>query len=178
MEYIWLFVAPFAGFPGGIFTSFEDAQAWISRHGLTGTLTLYPLNIGVYDWAVEQSLFVPRKPHEFTPEFIARFSSASMEHYHYEAGAGPITREGPTAVGSAGAALSGEGSGVWVFVGPGADFPSGAFCDREAAERWIRSRELPGRLLFCPAGSQGDATPDVPCEVFIPESPSPPGHGA
>lgn len=73
-------------FSGGVFTTKKVADDWIARHSLTGILTNYPINVGVYDWAIENKLFTPRKEHEFRPEFIGGFSTASQEHYHYENG--------------------------------------------------------------------------------------------
>jgi len=85
---IWVFSGAKRHFPGGIFTSREKAEKWISKHRLTGTLTLYPVDVGAYEWAIEKGLFQPRKPHESNPEFIGGFSDAGMEHYHYEDGKG------------------------------------------------------------------------------------------
>ena len=49
-------------------------------------LTLYPLDTGVYEWAIENDIFTPKEEHQFNPSFIQRFTSASMEHYHFENG--------------------------------------------------------------------------------------------
>jgi hypothetical protein len=49
-------------------------------------LTLYPLDIGVYEWAIARGLFTPKKDKHRTVEFIGGFTTASMEHYHYEHG--------------------------------------------------------------------------------------------
>ncbi len=73
-------------FPSGIFTELGRAERWIEQHRLTGTLTAYPLDTGVYQWAIARGFFRPRKPLEANPEFIGRFTSASMEHHHYEDG--------------------------------------------------------------------------------------------
>jgi hypothetical protein len=44
------------------------------------------VDTGVYKWAISKGFFRPSKPHQTTPEFIGRFTSASMEHHHYEDG--------------------------------------------------------------------------------------------
>ncbi|HEY8601598.1 MAG TPA: hypothetical protein VIL85_24440 [Thermomicrobiales bacterium] len=75
-------------FPGGVFTDRVIAEEWIERHKLTGTLTRYPLNIGVYDWAVARGWFTPMRPQHTSAEFIGTFSSATQEHYHYHRGVG------------------------------------------------------------------------------------------
>jgi hypothetical protein len=85
-EQVWVFNHARGSFPGGIFTSLDLADRWIKQHRLTGTLTSYPVDIGVYDWAVAEGLFRPDKPHQATPDFIGRFTSASMEHHHYKDG--------------------------------------------------------------------------------------------
>jgi hypothetical protein len=86
METVWIFTGPKALFPSGVFTSRESAERWIQQHGLSGTLTAYPVNVGAYDWAVDNGRFAPKGAEQRSPEFIQRFSSASQEHYHYENG--------------------------------------------------------------------------------------------
>ena len=89
MTNVWVFNgAPYKRYPGGIFTRRELAEKWIQKHRLTGVLTLYPVDVGTYDWALESGLFHPRKPHETAPEFIGGFTDGGMEHYHYENGVG------------------------------------------------------------------------------------------
>jgi hypothetical protein len=85
---VWVFQAPLSGrFAGGAFSSRDDAEAWIERHGLSGVLTLYPVDEGVYDWAIEDGLFSPKKLHESEAAFIVSFTTASQpHHHHYEDG--------------------------------------------------------------------------------------------
>jgi hypothetical protein len=83
---VWVFNGARAIFPAGIFSSLDLAERWIEQHRLTGTLTLYPVDIGVYDWAISKGFFGPSKPHQTTSDFIGRFTSASMVHHHYEDG--------------------------------------------------------------------------------------------
>lgn len=85
---VWVFNGGGA-FPGGVFTTRELAEAWISREHLSGTLTAYPLNTGIYEWAVARGYFQSRREEQQTPRFIARFSSGWQEHYHYENGVNP-----------------------------------------------------------------------------------------
>jgi hypothetical protein len=84
--WVWVFNDPRGNLPGGIFTDLDRAERWIEEHRLSGTLTSYPLDTGVYDWAIATGYFHPDKPHQATPNFIGRFTSASMEHHHYEDG--------------------------------------------------------------------------------------------
>ena len=64
----------------------EEAEWWILKHRLSGVLTEYLLNVGVYDWAIENELFRPQNNKENSAEFIGGFSSASQKHFHYEDG--------------------------------------------------------------------------------------------
>ncbi len=83
---IWVFNGSGSRFPSGVFTDLESAENWIKLHGLSGVLTAYPENIGVFDWAIENKFFTPKKEEHSSPEFIGKFSSASQEHYHFENG--------------------------------------------------------------------------------------------
>ncbi len=86
IDTVWIFNGPQPSFPSGVFTTRELAVEWIKKHGLTGVLTQYPLDVGVYEWAISRDLFTPKKEQQTTPVFIARFSSASQDHYHFEDG--------------------------------------------------------------------------------------------
>ena len=88
METVWIFTGPKAQFPSGVFGARETAERWIEQNHLSGTLTAYPLDTGVYDWAVANGHFAPKRDDQRSPEFIQRFSSATQEHYHYENGHG------------------------------------------------------------------------------------------
>jgi hypothetical protein len=84
-EHVWVFNGDKNHFPSGVFRSREEAEAWIQRHNLAGTLTQYPVGVGVYEWAVESGSFAPKHQKHRSPEFIANFSTAAQQHYHYEA---------------------------------------------------------------------------------------------
>ena len=86
MDTVWIFNGPKAQFPSGAFASREAAERWIQKNQLSGCLTAYPIDVGVYDWAVAAGRFTPKRDDQRGPEFIQRFSSASQEHYHYEDG--------------------------------------------------------------------------------------------
>ena len=83
LQNAWVFNGAKSTFPSGVFTSRENAEAWINKHNLEGTLTLYPLDRSAYDYAVDHGWFDPKSPHHKSPEFIQGFTSASQEHYHY-----------------------------------------------------------------------------------------------
>jgi len=59
---------------------------WINSNKLSGTLTEYPVDIGVFEWAVGNQYFSPSNTAQTSPEFVQKFSSASQQHYHFEDG--------------------------------------------------------------------------------------------
>jgi len=84
---VWIFVAPQATFPAGVFYSLEQAEEWIKVNRLSGVVTEYPIGFGVYDWAVSSGVFKPQPSKVIDGTFIGRFTSAAMPHHHYEEGA-------------------------------------------------------------------------------------------
>lgn len=83
---VWVFNGDNSVFPGGVFSTKEVAEAWIKKYELSGVLTKYPIDEGVYDWALANDKFEIKKPEQTQATFIQAFSSASQEHYHYENG--------------------------------------------------------------------------------------------
>jgi len=89
-KYVWVFNGAKSRFSSGVFEELADAEKWINKNKLTGMLTKYPLNRSVFDWADENDLIsmkaktLAQKRND--PHFIGGFTSASMEHYHYEDG--------------------------------------------------------------------------------------------
>ncbi len=86
---VWVFHGAQGRLTSGVFSTRKKAEAWISKHKLTGMLTAYPIDAGVYDWAVDRGHVAARSERERSSEFIGGFTSASMEHYHYEDGERP-----------------------------------------------------------------------------------------
>ncbi|KAA6430319.1 hypothetical protein FOE74_20810 [Rufibacter glacialis] len=87
---IWVFNSSNKGLPGGVFDDQFLAEKWIAKNKLTGTLTKYPVNQGALDWAIQNNM-VNMKPDKLKvkaqdPYFIGEFTTASMEHYHFEGG--------------------------------------------------------------------------------------------
>jgi hypothetical protein len=83
---VWVFNGDDGRFAGGVFTSREKAEAWIAANKLDGVLTLYPLDTGVYEWAIAKGKFTPKQQKHSLPKFIGSFTTASMAHHHYEQG--------------------------------------------------------------------------------------------
>ena len=86
IETIWTFSGEKSNFPAGVFTTRELAEKWIDHYQLSGALTSYPVNTGVYDYAVKTGTYKPVKDVAVTPAFIQNFSDARQEHYFYKHG--------------------------------------------------------------------------------------------
>ena len=86
MREVWIFNGAEGRFPSGVFERRADAEEWISRNGLTGVLTKYPVGISVYEWAIENGHFKVKSEKDTSPAFIQKFSSAAQEHMHFEDG--------------------------------------------------------------------------------------------
>ncbi len=81
---VWAFSGNRNHFPSAVFTEPSKVEEWIKQHGLEGTLTAYPLDIGVYEWAVRRGIFKSTRAEHSSGEFIANCSSAAQEQYQYE----------------------------------------------------------------------------------------------
>ena len=90
MKSVWVFNKNNANFSGGVFNELDLAESWIKDNLLSGILTKYPLNQGVFDWAVENNMHSIKQEKladkRKQPNFIGGFTTASQEHYHYENG--------------------------------------------------------------------------------------------
>lgn len=82
---VWVFNGTNA-LPSGVFSSRVLAEEWIHNHRLTGILTQYPVDVGVYDWVQSQSVWAPKTDSQRSPLFVAQFTSAYLEHHHYTDG--------------------------------------------------------------------------------------------
>ena len=83
---MYVFIGEESHFPAGIFTTLENAEGWIKKYSLTGILNIYPVDIGLYDWAIAKDFFTVKNDYQKESRFIQRFTCASMEHFHYENG--------------------------------------------------------------------------------------------
>jgi hypothetical protein len=86
LDAVWVFNGDGGTFPSGVFSTRELAEAWIGERRLSGCLTRYPVDVPLYEWAMALSHFEPRHPSQLDAPFIQRFSSAYLEHHHYEHG--------------------------------------------------------------------------------------------
>lgn len=85
-EVIWVFIGNQAQFPCGVFFEKAAAEMAIKQYRLSGLLTAYPTDVLIYEWAIEQGYFHSKNNLHNSPAFIQRFTSASLEHYHYDDG--------------------------------------------------------------------------------------------
>ncbi|WP_433900162.1 DUF7710 domain-containing protein [Sphingobacterium puteale] len=86
LDRVWVFHGEGGRFSSGVFTSIEKAEIWIARHKLSGVLTAYPIDEGLYDWALFNDFFNVKKQAQMEANFIQQFTFASQDHYHYENG--------------------------------------------------------------------------------------------
>ncbi len=86
MKSVYIFQGNGVESPCAVFSKLETAENWIKHQSVSGTLTVYPLDISVIEWAVAMGYFNPKNDDQKTPEFIAGFTSVSGMNYHYEAG--------------------------------------------------------------------------------------------
>jgi hypothetical protein len=83
---VWIFLGDRAHWPSGVFSSREAAVEWIAEHHLTGMITEYPVDVGVYDWAVAAGAFRPTRPQHSSSVFIGGFTTAAQVHEHFTDG--------------------------------------------------------------------------------------------
>ena len=83
---VWIFSGAGGRFASGVFSEKDAAVNWIEKWKLSGTLTKYPVDVGVYDWAIARGIFDVKKESERSAEYIQRFTSAGQEHCHFENG--------------------------------------------------------------------------------------------
>ena len=84
---VWVFHANEGHLTSAVFTKESLAEAWIKKHSLSGILTEYPLDTGVYEWAISKGFFKPKQSYQQSAKFIGTFTSASQRHDHFENGA-------------------------------------------------------------------------------------------
>ncbi|MCY0969092.1 DUF7710 domain-containing protein [Chryseobacterium wangxinyae] len=83
---VFVFNGEESNFPSGIFTTLEKAKVYIEKYSLSGILTQFPIDIGIYDWAIQKDFFSVKNEYQKEPRFIERFSCASIEHFHFKNG--------------------------------------------------------------------------------------------
>lgn len=87
---VWAFKGTrrYPGFPSGVFSKLDLAERWIEKYVLTGVLTEYPVDIGAYDWALENNLLDldDEDPNASLSSIVGNFSTAYQRHYHYSDG--------------------------------------------------------------------------------------------
>ncbi|WP_336836491.1 DUF7710 domain-containing protein [Sphingobacterium siyangense] len=74
LDTIWVFHGEGGRFSSGVFTSIEKAEIWINKHKLSGVLTAYPIDEGVYDWALFNDFFNVKRQTQMEPNFIQTLS--------------------------------------------------------------------------------------------------------
>lgn len=83
---MYIFIGEGAQIPSGVFTLLEKAEQWIRTYSLSGVLSKYPVDTGLYDWAIYEDFFIVKNDYQKESKFIQRFTCASMDHVHFEKG--------------------------------------------------------------------------------------------
>lgn len=86
MNYVFVFIGDGALLPSGMYEKYDDAMDWVKKNKLSGSLHRLPVNVGLYDWALEKGFFEAKQDHQKTARFIERFQCASVDHWHIEDG--------------------------------------------------------------------------------------------
>jgi len=86
IDCVWVFNGDGARYASGIFTSKAKAAEWIAHHRLSGLLTAYPVDEGVFDWAIRTGRFRVKGEKHTSSGFIQGFTTAGQDHVHYENG--------------------------------------------------------------------------------------------
>jgi len=124
-----------------VFSNLEKIKTHVQAASSTGTATLYPINMPVYDWAIIEGFFSVKRAEHQAPTFMANFSSASQPHFHFEKGQIPMDE----AVDITKAHDFSENTHFWATLADSGNFPSALFDNRELLEAWIQ------RLAVSPA---------------------------
>ncbi len=85
-SFIWVFNGDHGQFPSAIFREKNDAIQWIQDNSLSGILTRYPVDVPLFDWAIENGFFTPKNELQQGAKTKANFSSSHLEHYHFVCG--------------------------------------------------------------------------------------------
>lgn len=83
---MYIFIGEGAQIPSGVFTLLEKAEQWIRTYSLSGVLSKYPVDTGLYDWAIHENFCIIKNDYQKESKFIQRFTCASMDHFHFEKG--------------------------------------------------------------------------------------------
>lgn len=79
-KYIWIFVGDGSKIPTGVFSSREKAIEWIQQNELAGYLGEFPVDVGVYDWAMTLDYYKKRPHLKFDRQ---DFTTALLDHEHF-----------------------------------------------------------------------------------------------
>jgi hypothetical protein len=86
MEWVWVFHGDGGNSCSAIFSDRSKAEVYIKKYALSGLLEKMPIDKSVYDLVIETGRFKPKKDSQSSSIFIQSFSSAYLEHYHYDNG--------------------------------------------------------------------------------------------
>ncbi len=81
----WVFKSEGTHGVGAIFLDLTKAEDWISKHSLSGILLCYPVDEGVFDWALREGRIKKKFAASASKHIIGAFCSG-LHHYHYDNG--------------------------------------------------------------------------------------------
>lgn len=85
-KWVWIFQGEGTNNCNAIYEKKMDAEMFIKQFSLSGILIKMPLNISIYQWAINCGYFSPTREYMSQPRFVQNFNSAYLEHYHYSNG--------------------------------------------------------------------------------------------
>lgn len=83
---VWVFMGERGQYPMAIWSSLDEAHKYIHDEQLTGSLTVYEVDVPVYDWAKDTGLFKPGKDQHRSVKFKQTFTNQYQEHYNFVLG--------------------------------------------------------------------------------------------
>lgn len=84
-ETCWVFHGDTSRFANAVFAKRQDAESWIAKHRLSGLLTEYPINHGMFDIAASLNLIPKNIAAAASPQYIQQYV-LGISHGHYENG--------------------------------------------------------------------------------------------
>lgn len=86
---VWVFIGMGSQFPAAVFRSLEIAKQWIAKYKLTGCLTKYPFDVGIYDLGNRTELVASQRPVPADADvhwqlLISIFTAPSFRRRHLE----------------------------------------------------------------------------------------------
>ena len=83
---LWVFLGIDSDFPAAVFSERDKAESWINRYKLNGNVILYPVDITLYDRAIQNNYISGDNPEVSTKEFISNYTPDRLKQLVYQEG--------------------------------------------------------------------------------------------